>query len=549
MGAEQSSSRGDIQNNGGAMKTCYYELLGVERQASDDEIKKAYRKKALELHPDRNYGNVETATAKFAEVQSAYEVLSDPQERSWYDSHRLSILGGGDPAEDDFAANVRVTSAAHIISLIGKFDSSIPFTDAPNGFFGILRETFATLAKEENEASDWDGLERVDYPDFGSADDKYEDVVKLFYRSWVNFTTQKSFSWKDLYRTSDAPDRATRRLIEKENKRSRDDAKAEFNDTVRHFVLFVRKRDPRFTPNSQTEAERQKVLRDMASAQAARSRAANQAKMNNYVVPDWAKPDDTEEAFEESSEESDLEVLECVVCNKIFKSENQFEAHTKSKKHVKAVQAIQKQMRKENKSLHLDTPLEPGNGTIDDEFEKLKVTSDNGKYESAIHDEIDGGGEADPSLFDHDSPVSRPEDAVKTDSDTEGVNDDYAPRTAIEEILAGELSEDETAIKSEEPKYDREQDASSNSTPKKPLGKAKAKRAKKAAQKETAEQQGQNFKCVTCLESFSSKSKLFNHIKETRRFREECMNINRAFENASRFDKLSARLQFDMIIN
>ncbi|KAA8566373.1 hypothetical protein EYC84_008949 [Monilinia fructicola] len=494
MGAEQSSSRGDIQNNGGVMKTCYYELLGVERHASDDEIKKAYRKKALELHPDRNYGNVETATAKFAEVQSAYEVLSDPQERSWYDSHRLSILGGGDPAEDDFAENVRITSAAHIISLIGKFDSSIPFTDAPNGFFGILRETFATLAKEENAASDWDGLERVDYPDFGSADDDYEGVVKTFYRSWVNFTTQKSFSWKDLYRTSDAPDRATRRLIEKENKRSRDDAKAEFNDAVRHLVLFVRKRDPRFTPNSQTETERQKVLRDMASAQAARSRAANQAKMNNYVVPDWAKPDDTEEHFEESSEESEVEVLECV--------------------HVKAVQAIQRQMRKENKSLHLDTPLEPESSTLDDEFEKLEVTSDNGKYEPAIHDEIDVRGEAHPSTYDHDSPLTRPEDAVKNDSDPESVNDDYAPRTAIEERLAGGLSEDETPVKSEESKHDKEQDASSNSAPKKPLGKAKAKRAKKAAQKETAEQQGQNFKCVTCLESFASKSKLFTHIKE-----------------------------------
>ncbi|QSZ31302.1 hypothetical protein DSL72_000865 [Monilinia vaccinii-corymbosi] len=513
MGAEQSSSRGDEQNNGRVMKTCYYELLGVERQASDDEIKRAYRKKALELHPDRNYGNVETATAKFAEVQSAYEVLSDPQERSWYDSHRLSILGGGDPAEDDFADNVRITSAAQIISLIGKFDSDISFTDAPNGFFGILRETFATLAKEENAACDWDGLERAGYPDFGRADDDYEDVVKIFYRSWVNFTTQKSFSWKDLYRTSDAPDRATRRLIEKENKRARDDAKAEFNDAVRHLVLFVRKRDPRYTPNSQTETERQKILRDMASAQAARSRAANQAKMNNYVIPDWAKPDDTEEVIEESSEESEIEVLECVVCNKTFKSENQFEAHTKSKKHVKAVQAIQKQMRKENKSLHLDTPLEPINSSLDDEFEEVDDSPDNGKRKSTVQDKTKVGGEADPSTYDHDSPA-RPEDATNNHSDTESVNDDYATRTVIEERLVGEISGDETPVNPEESKNDKERDASSISTPKKPLGKAKAKRAKKAAQKETAEQQGQNFKCVTCLESFSSKTMLFNHIKE-----------------------------------
>jgi DnaJ homolog subfamily A member 5 len=84
-------------------------------------IKKAYRKKALELHPDRNFGDVEAATTKFAEVQSAYEVLSDPQERAWYDSHRDSILrGDSGPAEDHFEHNVRLTSAADIVNLIGE---------------------------------------------------------------------------------------------------------------------------------------------------------------------------------------------------------------------------------------------------------------------------------------------------------------------------------------------------------------------------------------------------------------------------------------------
>ncbi|KAF7928899.1 uncharacterized protein EAE97_009741 [Botrytis byssoidea] len=523
MGAEQSSSRGgDAQNNGGVvMKTCYYELLGVERQASDDEIKKAYRKKALELHPDRNYGNVETATAKFAEVQSAYEVLSDPQERAWYDSHRLSILGGGDPAEDDFADNVRITSAAHIISLIGKFDSSVPFTDAPNGFFGILRETFATLAREENAACDWDGLEIVDYPDFGSAEDNYEDVVKSFYRAWVNFTTQKSFSWKDLYRTSDAPDRATRRLIEKENKRSRDEAKAEFNDAVRHLVLFARKRDPRFTPNSQTQEERQKILRDAASAQAARKRAANQAKMNSYVVPDWANPDESEGVVEESSEDSEVEVIECVVCNKTFKSENQFEAHTKSKKHTKAVQAIQKQMRKENKSLHLDTPREPKSSDLDDGFERLEVASENEKLESAI-DDATKFEEVGHSPYDHDLNAGKLDSPVKDDSDIDSLNDDYAPRAAVEERLAAAVSGDAHSLETkdlvpgQDSTKDIEQDTSSGPTLKKTLGKAKIKRAKKAAQKEPTGLQGENFKCanMTCHESFSSKTKLFNHIKE-----------------------------------
>ena len=66
------------------MRTCYYELLDVSYDVSPDDLKKAYKKKALEWHPDKNHGNVEEATKKFALIQEAYEVLSDPHERAWY---------------------------------------------------------------------------------------------------------------------------------------------------------------------------------------------------------------------------------------------------------------------------------------------------------------------------------------------------------------------------------------------------------------------------------------------------------------------------------
>ena len=81
MGASQSSSNGSTDTAPAQeAKTSYYELLGVERTATEDELKKAYRKKALLLHPDKNRDDVERATKTFAEVQAAYEVLSDPQE-------------------------------------------------------------------------------------------------------------------------------------------------------------------------------------------------------------------------------------------------------------------------------------------------------------------------------------------------------------------------------------------------------------------------------------------------------------------------------------
>ncbi len=62
----------------------YYDILGVDEDASDKEIKKAYRKKAMEYHPDRNPDDPE-AEQKFKEASEAYEVLSDPEKRQRYD--------------------------------------------------------------------------------------------------------------------------------------------------------------------------------------------------------------------------------------------------------------------------------------------------------------------------------------------------------------------------------------------------------------------------------------------------------------------------------
>lgn len=77
-------------------KRDYYEILGVSKTASEEEIKKAYRKEALKYHPDRNQGNKE-AEEKFKQAAEAYEVLSDKQKRAKYDQfgHAANDMGGG----------------------------------------------------------------------------------------------------------------------------------------------------------------------------------------------------------------------------------------------------------------------------------------------------------------------------------------------------------------------------------------------------------------------------------------------------------------------
>jgi DnaJ-class molecular chaperone len=74
-------------------KADYYEVLGVARDVSDQELKSAYRKQALKYHPDRNPGD-HAAEEKFKNASEAYQVLSDAEKRAAYDRYGHAGLGG-----------------------------------------------------------------------------------------------------------------------------------------------------------------------------------------------------------------------------------------------------------------------------------------------------------------------------------------------------------------------------------------------------------------------------------------------------------------------
>jgi len=71
-----------------------YKILGVNKNATQEELKRAYRKLTMELHPDRNPDNREEAERKFKEMKAAYDILSDEQKRATYDRHGFEAASG-----------------------------------------------------------------------------------------------------------------------------------------------------------------------------------------------------------------------------------------------------------------------------------------------------------------------------------------------------------------------------------------------------------------------------------------------------------------------
>nr|VDD47004.1 unnamed protein product [Brassica oleracea] len=138
----------------------YYKVLQVDRNAKDEDLKKAYRKLAMKWHPDKNPNSKKEAEAKFKQISEAYDILSDPQKRAIYDQHGEEGLNsqapppgsGGFPGGSNGGASFRFNgrSADDIFSEF--FGSSRSFGDSPFPF-PFPGEVFSSYRSAKGEAS------------------------------------------------------------------------------------------------------------------------------------------------------------------------------------------------------------------------------------------------------------------------------------------------------------------------------------------------------------------------------------------------------------
>ncbi|NXL32083.1 DJC21 protein, partial [Glaucidium brasilianum] len=509
---------------------CHYEVLGVKRDASEEELKRAYRRLALRWHPDKNLENAEEAAEQFKLIQAAYDVLSDPQERAWYDNHREALLKGG--VDGDYQDDS--------LDLLRYFTVSCysGYGDDEKGFFTVYRQVFEKIAKEEMEYMTQEDTEL--FPTFGYSQSDYDTVVHPFYAYWQSFCTQKNFAWKEEYDTRQASNRWEKRAMEKENKKTREKAKKERNELVRQLVAFIRKRDKRVQAHRKL-VEEQNAEKTRKAEEFRRQQKLKQAKLaEQYKEQSWITMSDLERELQEmeaqyekefgdgSEDEDELEEQEtkgiedkqhgeteeaefldglyCPACDKLLKSKKMMKNHEKSKKHREMVALLRQQLEEEEGKFPVSLDDASGIRTEEEEepteedMPKQKLSKKQRKKQKIM------------MTYENTLDRSTDEETVEQ-KEVPGVDKDSG---SAEELVDGQrcaVSEDASTTEDVSQVNEAKSEAKSSTKPK---GK-KAKDAKKSAQA-SSEHPTMNevpIHCVTCNCAFPSRNKLFEHLKAT----------------------------------
>ena len=454
----------------------------------------------------------------FAKIQNAYQVLSDPQERAFYDRHRESIL------RKSKSTGSRVAEGGYSVDdLMTFFDPSVfkGYGDDPKGFYSVYRDLFAFL--EDLEAEECDNPAKYNYTSFGSKNSPFEPSLKLFYDKFLHFSSIRAFYEADNYDDGYAENRRHRRAIGKENQKFRDAMRREYTDTVRNLAAWVRKRDPRW----QAYQKERTAQRLQAEARRKEENAKRRAEMaDNYVAPEWAAVndqciDDEEfllqqlerlrfEEFASTAQDSETAEIDdndsdgldefddfyCVVCKKVFKNHKQWKNHEQSKKHK--TNMLKAGFKPDSES-EFDSEIESDESEMGGNMD-VEQASD---HESSCENEDDDNLTACESI-DKDGSVS-----VDSSSDTETQQD----AESIMNFLKQDDSDNEIG-KQKPPKKKNRQRKQPSEQQQQP--KAKSSASAKSKKKDTHTHNNQNtLKCSVCGESFDSRNKLFRHIDET----------------------------------
>ncbi|CAA2955950.1 DNAJ JJJ1 homolog [Olea europaea subsp. europaea] len=346
-------------------KRCLYEVLGLSRDCTPDEIRSAYKKLALQRHPDKlvqsGVPEVE-ATAAFQELVNAYEVLSDPRERVWYDSHRSEIL---------FSSNNSSKSSGPVPDLFSFFSNSVysGYSDSGRGFYKVYGEIFEKIYAAEFNFAKKLGLPMPkEAPVIGNLESPYAQVT-AFYNYWLGFATSMDFCWVDQYDVMAGPNRKSRRVMEEENKKLRKKAKREYNETVRGLAEFVRKRDKRVIDMQAKRNEEMERKREEERWRKKELERQKVEKARNFEEPEWTKVKELESEESEDAVEEDAKKKElyCVACGKKFKSDKQWKNHERSKKHKEKVAELREAFGEEDTEFEVTEGNERKNEEKEDE--------------------------------------------------------------------------------------------------------------------------------------------------------------------------------------
>lgn len=300
MGAAESTAR--YEDDGRFQSGEHYTVLGVTDIATGEDIKAAYRKLALLHHPDKNSGDVEGATQRFAAIQQAYQILSSDQDRAYYDGRKAfrvptpvqepedvtsSIPGylrapvrpppaspsgpaprpgqtdsswwtGADrraPRPDfDFGGAKRELTELDVMrfGMLLSADMNFFSDSGSNSFYALYHTLFHRIAEDEpgEDGDAWPCFGRAQTPWRPPAAARRSSVkyhcAMAFYNSWTKFSTSKDFSSRVELATLEGLPKTKRKKVDQRNRRLLRQAADNYNDAVRKLVMLVRTVDPRY---------------------------------------------------------------------------------------------------------------------------------------------------------------------------------------------------------------------------------------------------------------------------------------------------------------